>query len=332
MYQLFMKVKQMGCGMTMLMALVVMYQYKNSVIGTALVAATVRVRQGLPTSCILFVFYVNEMIRLIKQGCPLDGFLSWLHIVVMMDDTVLLATSKQGMKNKIKLMYDFCTSHDMIVNNTKTKFMVVNGNAVDKEPIELNGNIIDYCKQYIYLGSPFTEDGSPSTAIKIHANNKMCHVLKFIYFVNRNNDVPFMIKNKIFDAALMSTILYGCESWLNGDLLPIEKQYKWCIKQLLGVRKTTTNDICMVELGLPPLKALVISRQRNFFKKMWLERNGMDDDPLIYGMQLLFRYNDAVSRLVRGFTMNDTNDIENAINKLKTNIIQNTTSNRMIFL
>ena len=194
MYQLFMKVKQMGCGMTMLMALVVMYQYKNSVIGTALVAATVRVRQGLPTSCILFVFYVNEMIRLIKQGCPLDGFLSWLHILVMMDDTVLLATSKQGMKNKIKLMYDFCTSHDMIVNNTKTKFMVVNGNAVDKEPIELNGNIIDYCKQYIYLGSPFTEDGSPSTAIKIHANNKMCHVLKFIIFVNRSNDVHFMIK------------------------------------------------------------------------------------------------------------------------------------------
>ena len=29
--------------------------------------------------------------------------------------------------------------------------------------------------------------------------------------------------------------------------------------------------------------------------------------------------------------MNDTNDIENAINKLKTNITQNTTSNRMIF-
>ena len=99
--------------------------------------------------------------------------------------------------------------------------MVVNGSDEDREPIECNGNIIDYCKQYIYLGSPFTEDGSPSTAIRIHANNKMCHVLKFISFVNRNNDVPFMIKKKIFDAALMSTILYGSESWLNCDLRPI---------------------------------------------------------------------------------------------------------------
>ena len=108
--------------------------------------------------------------------------------------------------------------------------MVINGSNKYRDPIEYNGNIINYCKQYIYLGSPFTDDGSPSTAIKVHANNKMCHVLKFISFLSRNNDVPFIIKKKIFDAALMSAILYGSESWLNGDLKPIEKQYKWCIK------------------------------------------------------------------------------------------------------
>ena len=55
-YKLFMKLKQLGCGATMLMALVAMYQYTNSVIGTALIAATIGVRQGSPTSCILFVF------------------------------------------------------------------------------------------------------------------------------------------------------------------------------------------------------------------------------------------------------------------------------------
>ena len=72
-----------------------------------LIAATVGVRQGSPTSCILFVLYVNVMIKMLKQGCPIDGFLSWLHVLVMMDDTVLLSTTKEGMKNKIKIMYDF---------------------------------------------------------------------------------------------------------------------------------------------------------------------------------------------------------------------------------
>ena len=330
-YKLFHILKQMGCGMTMLMALIAMYRCTNSVIGTALITATLGVRQGSPTSCILFVLYVNVMIKMIKQSCPLDGFLSWLHVMVMMDDTILLSTTKEGMKNKIKIMYDFCDSYGMSVNNNKTKFMVVNGSSEDMESIIYNNNTINYCKQYIYLGSPFTDDGNPSTAIKIQANNKMCHALKFISFVNKNNDVPFIIKKKIFDAALMSAMLYGCESWLNGDLKPIEKLYKWCIKQLLGVRKTTGNDICLVELGLPPLRALVKAKQRKFFKKMWLERNEMNNDPLMHAMRVTLRYNDAISRYLKDMTTNyRTNDIKEAQVILNASI-SNSTSNRLLF-
>ena len=61
----------------------------------------------------------------------------------------------------------------------------------------------------MYLGSPFTDDGSPSTAIKLHAN-KMCHVLKFVSFINRNNDIPFTIKKKVFVAVVTTSVLYGC--------------------------------------------------------------------------------------------------------------------------
>ena len=150
-YKLFLMLKHMGCGMTMLMALIAMYRCTNSVLGTAVIAATVGVRQGSPTSCILFVIYVNRMIQMIKEGCLADGFLSWLHIIVMMDDTVLLSTTKDGMKNKIKIMYDYCNSYGMIVNNSKTKFMVVNGSSEDREPISVNNNIINYTKQYIYV-------------------------------------------------------------------------------------------------------------------------------------------------------------------------------------
>ncbi len=85
----------------------------------------------------------------------------------------------------------------------------------------------------------------------------MYHVLKFISLVNRNNDIPFFIKIKVFDAAVTTSVLYGCESWLNCDIRPIEKQYKWCIKQLLGVRKITNNDVCMVELGLSSLRVVI---------------------------------------------------------------------------
>ena len=186
----------MGCGATMLLALAAMYKYKNSVIGTALIATNVGVRQGSPTSCVLFVIYVNTMIQMIKQGCPPKGFLSWLHVLVMMDDTVLLSTTRKGMLRKICIPYDFCRSHGMIFNCNKTKFMVVNGNNEDREPLVCNDSKIDYCDKYMYLGSPFTNDGSPSTAVKLHANKKKCHVLKFVSFINKNNDIPFNIRKK----------------------------------------------------------------------------------------------------------------------------------------
>ena len=83
----------------------------------------------------------------------------------------------------------------------------------------------------------------------------------------KNNDIPFNVKKRIFDAALMSAILYGCESWLNADLRPVAKLYNWGLKLLLGVRRTTSNDICYTELGYPPLQDLVKSRQRKFFSR-----------------------------------------------------------------
>ena len=67
----------------------------------------------------------------------------------MMDDTVLLSTSREGIRNKIKILYDYCNSHGMTVNNSKTMFMVINGSNEDKQPISINDNIINYTKQYV---------------------------------------------------------------------------------------------------------------------------------------------------------------------------------------
>ncbi len=63
--------------------------------------------------------------------------------------------------------------------------------------------------------------------IMTHADNKICHILKFISFVKKNNDVPFYVKRRAFDAALMSSVLYGSELWLGGDLKPMNKLYNW---------------------------------------------------------------------------------------------------------
>lgn len=57
-----------------------------------------------------------------------------------------------------------------------------------------------------------------SRSVKLHATLKLTHVLKFVSFVDKNNDVSIVIKCRVFDAALTPTVVYGCEAWIGADL------------------------------------------------------------------------------------------------------------------
>ena len=327
---LFSILKRLGCGATMLLALIAMYKTTQSVIGTALITASVGVRQGSPTSCLLFVLFVNDLIKIIRERCGPDGFLAWLHVMIFMDDTVILSTTRNGIKAKLGLLKEFCVTHGMKINVSKTKFMVINGNIEDKNDLIIQDMCVKMCKYYVYLGSPFSSDGLTSSSIKINANLRMCQALKFVSFCLKNNDVPFYVKKKVFHAAVMSSILYGCESWLNGNIKPMEKLYNMCIKHLLGVRKNTTNTLCLVELGCPPLKALVAQRQRKFFKRMWAERVNMIDDPFFFAIQLVRNSNISTGRHINDLINNDFDDVGQSMNNLHQEII-NSQSSKCIY-
>ena len=110
-----------------------------------MLAATIGVRQGSSTSCLLFILYVNDLIKRMKENCEDDGFLSWLHILVMMDDTVLLAITKQRMQQKLLIVKQFCEEYGMRINETKTTFFVIGGMS---EYSIGEGLVVEHCERY----------------------------------------------------------------------------------------------------------------------------------------------------------------------------------------
>ena len=98
------------------------------------------------------------------------------------------------------------------------------------------------------------------------------------------------------------------------------KLYNWDIKQLLGVRMTTCNELCYLELGLPPLRALVISRQRKFFRNMWRERQEMDDDPWSYTVRLVMESTTPTGRFISDLIDQEMDDVGEALCTLLKNI------------
>lgn len=81
------------------------------------------------------------------------------------------------------------------------------------------------------------------------------HLLFFFSFLQENGDVPIYVKKflKMFNAAVMSTIFFGFESWLESNIKPIESLYNWCVNNYLE----NSSEVCYAELGLPLIKYLV---------------------------------------------------------------------------
>jgi hypothetical protein len=270
----------LGCGATMVRIIAAIYNSTKMILRRATVTTTIGVRQGSPTSCLLFTLLVNDLVRNLKERCPPDDFLGWLHALMLMDDTVLLATSRERAIEKLQVLHNFCADSGMMINEDKTKFMVVNGDDREKEKLETQGLCVKNCDAYTYLGCIFTQDGKTTSAVEAQCKSKWPHVAKFEAFVKKNCDCPFALKETVFSAALTSAILYGMESWLsNAAIETARPMYMQCIRLLLGVRKTTAGDLCLIEAHQPSLSQLVKVSQKRTFEKLILERENLDDDP-----------------------------------------------------
>ena len=284
--KMFHLLKSLGCGLVMLTALMALYSSTLSILGTAVITATIGVRQGSPTSCFLFVLFVDALIRRLKR-LPDDGWLQWLHSLMLMDDTVIFATTRERMAEKLQVLENYCTEYGMIVNESKTKFMAINGDDTDQQPFHVGDFSVRHCERYTYLGVIITSDGSPESSLKAHVDEKMSHLNKLIIFLAVNYDAPFYVKKKVFDAAFSSSILYSCECWLKVPLRSIEALYMTAVKSLLGVRPTACNDICLLEAGIPSVTALIRSRQAKFLSSIRVSRANLQDDPLMFALRLI---------------------------------------------
>ena len=97
---LFGVLKRLGCGKRFLRAIISIYKNTVNILHSEHIRATVGVKQGGPMSCILFIIYLNTLAVMLRK-LEKDSFLSDVHALMLMDDTVLLASSRERIIEKI---------------------------------------------------------------------------------------------------------------------------------------------------------------------------------------------------------------------------------------
>ena len=318
-----------GCGAIMLKLLESIYKNTKFLFKTAVIAANLGVKQGSSASCILFIIYVDRMIRMVKTAFQADGFLGSLHMLMLMDDTVLFATSREKLIEKFQKCQDYCEEYGMSINQKKTQFMVINKRRGDTETIISRGVAVKYCTSYTYLGAPITDNGPYLTMMDLHCKDKLKHTIKFYTFLNRNPDVPFPMKKQIAYACVLSSILYGCETWFTNSFGKAKTMYTKIVKALLDVRNTTCNDLCLVEADMPSFQALVTRRMKQYLQKKI--PNLDEEDPLAKAIELCRTADTASYRKIQELLPNESDIVEEDRMKRIEAIRASTSSKRVMF-
>ena len=253
-----------GCGSKYLKALAACLANTGGVCGKEAFKTTLGVRQGASTSCPLFTFFLDATVDAVNSFGP-DDWLDTTHSLLLMDDTVIIATSRQAMEDKLNLLKQSSDEIGMTIHPTKSQFLCVN--SQDTSSFHLDDVEVSHTEQYMYLGTPITT-GCITQHVELHLARKASHMFKFNAFLMKNSDAPFPVKRTVWESALKSALFYSCETWLTSDLRSCEKVYMSTLKSLLGVRQTTCHDLVLVELGLGDAKSYIRQRQTVFLHKL----------------------------------------------------------------
>ncbi len=168
-----------GCGSKFLKAICESLKKTVNVLRDEKFDSCEGVRQGGTISCSLFTFYINRTIQAVKQYGT-DGYLQTLHTLLVMDDTLLRATSREAMQRKFELLVYSAHSLDMELHPVKSKFIVIN--ADDFEPFQHGDISVAHIDQYMYVGTPVS-NAPIKQQIEAHIEDKHKHVSKFSSFL-----------------------------------------------------------------------------------------------------------------------------------------------------
>ena len=160
------------------------------------------------------------------------------------DDSALVATSRPAAVLSLDVLVKVCSSFGLAVSATKTKFMVTGDNitSADIAPLAVSSMLIDHVPTYRYLGCNITNDGRCCADVKarIAQAAKVFDTLKRPIFWNRTLNLS--IKRSVFNACVLSTLLYCAECWiiLQADPFALISFFHRCVRSIPGVRK---NDV-----------------------------------------------------------------------------------------
>lgn len=167
------------------------------------------VRQGDPLSPTLFNAVLEHIFRQLNWGhlgLNING--ARLNHLRFADDLVLLEENPAAIQQMMQSLADASREVGLEINASKTKLMS-NSREID---VMVDGNKIEYVKEYIYLGQII----SPTDEMTKEINRRIAQGWRKYWSLKeivKSKVLDNHIKKKTFETCILPVLTYGCETW-----------------------------------------------------------------------------------------------------------------------
>ncbi len=152
------------------------------------------------------------------------------------DDMVVIAESGKEMQKEMDGLQDATDEWKLRVSVPKTMHMVGGGEKKDAE-VRIGEVKVRKVKDFVYLGSMVQEDGSCEKEVMRRIGIAMSAFRALLNVLWRRKEVTVKTKIRIFNAFVMSRLMYGAELWNVSarEEKRLEAFHTWCLRRILRV-------------------------------------------------------------------------------------------------
>lgn len=184
-------------------------------------------------SPLLFNIYMDHVIREaldgIEHGVHIEytiagkvingGSVTGIELLLALlyaDDLVVICESEEALRVVMARLEAVTRKYGLIISVKKTKKLAMNTPETDLAELYLGNEKIEQVEEFVYLGSLMTKEGSSEKEIirRISLGNYRFRQLRSLW---KRREISMKTKLRIYEATVMSVVLYGAESFTCSD-------------------------------------------------------------------------------------------------------------------
>ena len=239
------------------------------------------VKQGCVLAPVLFGIYfsvvLNYAFRNSTDGIPVqsrtDGGLLNIrrfgaktklthHLIrdlLFADDAAIVSHTHQGLQRLLDDFSKACDAFGLTISVKKT--VVLAQNVTSSLPIIVNNSTLKVVDNFKYLGSTISKNLSLDCEIDVRIGKASTSVARLDKRVWTNNNLTSNTKMRVYHACILSTLLYGSETWstYTSQEKKINAFHMRSLRRILGIswQDHISNEAVHSISGIPSIQALL---------------------------------------------------------------------------